>query len=36
MAGEGKGPDEDGYRSEFIRLVKIVKDMDRNTTAGLE
>ncbi len=31
MASEGKGDDEDGYRSEFIRLVKIVKDM--NVTA---
>jgi len=27
MAGEGRGIDEDGYRSEFIRLIKSVRDM---------
>lgn len=27
MAGEGKGSDDDGYRSEFVRLVKSVRDM---------
>lgn len=28
LAKEGKGEDEDGYRSEFIRLIKTVKDMN--------
>ncbi len=36
MANEGRGLDEDGYRSEFIRLVKIVKDMNVNGTSSLE
>lgn len=28
LAKESKGEDEDGYRSEFIRLIKTVKDMN--------
>ena len=28
MAGESKGVDEDGYRSEFVRLVKAVRDFN--------
>jgi len=36
MASGGKGNDDDGYRSEFIRMVSVVRDMNDKTTARPE
>lgn len=36
MAAASKGNDEDGYRSEFVRLVKVTRDMNGKSTAKLE
>lgn len=36
MAAASKGNDEDGYRSEFVRLVKVARDMKGNGMAKME